>query len=281
MLAWGLVGLRLVAIGGERALLKRLGHRAPHGLIPTFWFFALPALLLLPWAWPLPWVGLPSGILLALSTFLYILALRQGELSQVAPLSSLSYGFLFLLDLFLGKASSWDAPSLLGLLFIMGGSASLYQKRPSSLLHLRGLLKIPGGPAMLLYAGLLALQRQLDQAMAPGEDPIPYAASAFLTVTFLLALILGWQKKLSLAFHFAQREKGLVILAGGNNLLTFLLALWALPTVPISLQEPLMALSQGVTALLARFLFQEDLRGRLPGIGLIILGSALILASPR
>ncbi|MBT9259797.1 MAG: EamA family transporter [Clostridiales bacterium] len=281
MLAWAFVFLRLFAIGAERALLKRLGNRSPHGLIPAFWFFALPALALLPWGWTLSAKGVPSGVLLALATALYIRALREGELSRLAPLSSLSYGFLFLMDLLLGKGKAWGAPSLLGLLLIMGGSASLYPKGPSSLLFLPRLGNLPGGKPMLLYAFLLATQRQVDAKLVPGEDPLSYSASAFLTVAVLLGLLLGSRHDLPLAVAFARRNIFLLVAAGGNNLLTFLLALWALPSVPLSLQEPLMALSHGVTALLARLFFGEDLRGRLGGIGLIILGSALILGDPR
>lgn len=277
---------RIVLVGTERVLLRGMGeHGAP--TVCTALFFGVGALVLLPFSglwqvrdWAFLRLAIPSGALYAVAYWFYVAALSAGDVSAVAPLSGVSTVLVVgLAALFHGEALT--TLKVCGALLIAGGAASLQRA---------GGVPGPGGagtatlPAlqMLAYAFLNALTRMLDKANAGAVGAMGAAAYGFVVFSVVAVAAFGLlavQGGLAGCWRLLRRLPLVTLGAGLCNGGSFLLLLLALTAIPVSVAEPVTALSLLVTAALAALCFREPLGQRwlftllvVGGVWLIVLG---------
>ena len=277
--AVGLLLARVLLVGAERVLLRRLGAGRPAGEAAAV-FFGVGALVLLPVAAPwanrdwrfLAWAA-PAGLVYAAAYWLYVLALAQGEVSRVAPLASLGAVFVVLLAAWrLGEPLT--AAKLVGAVLIAAGSAWL--QRPE-----------PGAPrpsaraaaAMLAYAALTAATRMLDKAHAarfPAHGAL-YAWVVFSEVTLAQLALEALRGGLAGPWRLVRARPTMALAAGAANGGSFLLLLACLAAWPVSVAEPATALSLLVTAWLAHRWLGEPIRARLGATAAVVVGTWLLV----
>jgi transporter family protein len=282
--AWAIIGLRLLLIGCERVLLRMLGQEG-NPLATSVVFFGIGSLVLLPIAhpwnlaqWGYLWWAVPSGLLYAVAYLFYVSALGAGEVSTTAPLGSLTGIFVMLAAyLAFGEPLGWIKGT--GALLITAGAVLLQpgQDLRASLLSLSG----PGpGRWMVLYALVSAGTRILDKgASGSGAPPAAYACTVFAVVAITQAVSLIGGGGGSSIISLLHRQPSLSLAAGACNGLSFLLLMAALRHWPVSVAEPLTALSLLVSAGLAAWLLGERIAPRIGPTAAIIIGGWLIAAS--
>ena len=130
------------------------------------------------------------------------------------------------------------------------------------------------------YALLTALTRMLDKAGAIGieSDPARYAFVVFVTVTACQMALLAVTGQLAQAVRLLGMHPATSLGAGLCNGLSFLSLTVLLTRLPVSVAEPVTALSLLVTAALAALIYGEPLAACwLPTVA-VIAGTFLIMA---
>ena len=267
------LAIRVLLVGLERVLLRRMSEDGGTTECAAA-FFGVAVLVLLPFSglqhvrqWSFLRLAVPSGMIYAVAYWLYVAALTGADVSAVAPLSSTST--VFVVGLAAVVHGEGLAPAkVLGALLIAGGAVFLQWRSHG----------VSGGAppravaAMLAYALLTAVTRMLDKAhAATGSVPAgAYAVCVFAVVAAChLAVLLatdGWDRLRRLA----RRQPLAVACAGVCNGGSFLLLLLAMATLPVSIAEPVTALSLLVSAGVAAIWFREPAGARLlPTIAMV------------
>lgn len=274
----------MLLIGVERVLLRRLGAERDPACAAVL-FFGLAAMLLLPLAapwrlhdWSVLRLALPTGLLYAAAYWLYVGALTVGQVSATAPLGALA-GVLLLPLAHRVYGEALGPAKLLGAGCIAAGAAALQSppRRGRSAGDGRG--QRVASVRMLGYAVLGAITRLADRAAARGVSAhaLAYAWVVFSTVTLGQLLLLAWRGQLAELAALARARPLLALWAGSCNAASFLALLGAMARLPVSLVEPVSALSLLVSAALAALWLREPLRARwLPTVA-VVVGSALLV----
>jgi len=269
--------LRVVLVGLERVALRRLGDFASPTACAAA-FFGVGALVLLPFArlgqlphWAFLRVALPAGLLYAVAYWFYVSALAQGEVSAAAPLSALGGLFVVVLGrLVYGEPLTLAKTA--GALLVAGGAAAA-QGAPRPGAGARPALQ------MGAYALLSAVTRMLDKAVAVGGGPAAgtYAFCVF-TITALAQLgLLAVSGGLGELGGLIAGRPALALAAGACNGGSFLLLLAALASVPVSVAEPVTALSLLVSAAVAAVWLGERVGPRLLPTAAVVAGTWLLV----
>jgi transporter family protein len=275
------VGARIGLVGAERVLLKRLGARGG-ALAATFVFFAVGAAAMTPLALAAGptrpgylLLALPSAAVYTVAFLCYVSALREGEVSAVGPLGSANAIFVVLLAALVHGEPLTPAKAA-GTALIVAGAAAL-QAAPRLTAGLRKLAADRPARRMLAYAMLLALTRMLDKAGAARAPAVVYAWTVFTAIAGLLAMELVRRGRLREVGECLAAAPAVALGAGLCNGGSFLLLVVALGRLPVSLAEPLTALSLLVSAALARAWLGEPVRARwLPTLA-VVAGSWLLV----
>lgn len=287
--AAAILGLRILLVGIERVLLRRLGeHGAPTECAAAF--FAIGALILLPFAglghprdWSYLRLAIPSGLVYAVAYWFYVSALVGGDVTAVAPLGATGSLFVVLLAALL-HGEPLSLAKMGGAVLIAGGSALLQRRQPGAERAPPGRHRprvSPSAAQMLAYAGLTAITRMLDKANAVAAGSAPagtYGFTVFAVVALCeggLLLVSGGLGRLP---RLLLRQPVVALAAGACNGGSFLLLLLALTRVPVSVAEPVTAVSLLVTAALAAAWFREPVGARwLPTLA--VVGGTWLLVS--
>jgi transporter family protein len=287
-----LVG-RIVLLGLERVFVKRLGE-GRGSVETTFVFFGLAALYLLPVAaiYGPPRAdflrfALPSGVIYSFAFVLYVNSLSTGEVSLVSPLANLNSLFLLVLAALI-YGEPFSLLKLAGTVAIILGASMLRApggprasaRRPVSRHPAGGfiaLVRYPPALAMIGYAALLAVTRVIDKGGLGVINPVTYSLVIYSTITVCLGILLALQGRLRKAWELLLDRPVTAFLAGIVNAYSYLLLLYAIVGLPLSVAEPVSSLSLFVTAFLGAVMFGEKVKGRLGAAALIVLGSWLLV----
>jgi transporter family protein len=220
-------------------------------------------------------LALPSAAVYTVAFLCYVSALREGEVSAVGPLGSANAIFVVLL-----AAAVYGEPitpaKAAGTVLIVGGAAAL-QAGPRLTAGLRRLLGDRPARRMLAYALLLAVTRMLDKAGATQAPAVVYAWTVFVAIAGLLAVELLRRRRFREVAECVAAAPAVALGAGLCNGGSFLLLVVALARLPVSLAEPLTALSLLLSAVLARLWLGEPIRARwLPTLA-VVAGSWLLM----
>ncbi len=278
------LGARILLIGVERTLLRRMGQQAGD-LESAAVFFTMGALFLLPFAglpkvrdWSFLRLAIPSGLVYAVAYWLYVSSIARAEVSRIAPLGALGGVAVAVMAVWThGESLSWLKGT--GVLLVAGGALQLQRSRS---LADGGRAAVVALPACMMvgYALLSAAARLLDKSgasAAAGATAGAYAFVVFTVVALAHTAVLIANGRLGGAVRLVQREPLVTAAAGVCNGGSFLTMLLALTVVPVSIVEPVTALSLLVTAVVARLWFHEPLGGRVLPTLAVVAGVWLVL----
>ncbi|HOL83287.1 MAG TPA: EamA family transporter [Caldisericia bacterium] len=273
---------RILLIGIEKIAIKELAEE-DNNLIVTFLFFFLALFFFLPFVIfskkPNDFSFLKTTIITSLiytnSFILYVKSISISEVSLVAPLYNINVFFLIILtSIFLDEKIT--ILKIIGLILLIYGSSFL-NRQENLFLSIKALFKDKGSKIMILSSLLIAIGRTIDgQVTKTGVSPLFYSFFLYLFITIILFFIILLTKK-SKGVNVLLRKKPLLsILAGMVNAYSYLFLLIAFKNIDVSLAEPSTMLGTIITLILSKYIFKEDIKYRLIGVLIMILGTCLI-----
>lgn len=277
---------RIVLLGFERIVVKRLGANADP-LAPTFLFFAIGAVLLLPFVpWNLPleqWktmsVSFGAGIFYAAAFTCYVISLSTGEASLVSPLYNSNVLFLALLAfLFLGEPLSLLKIGGLGLLVY---GASCLNPQGSFFKSVRAIVSDRSCRFMVLASLLIACGRIVDayvvSATKLSVDPVAYCFVLYSVIAAYVFVGLLVRRRVRDIVAMLRARPVSATLAGAINGYSYLFLLVAMTRIDVSIAEPASMLSVLVTLFLAHKALHEKIGKRLVAAGIMLVGAWLLV----
>ncbi|MEN7721931.1 EamA family transporter, partial [Clostridioides difficile] len=93
----------------------------------------------------------------------------------------------------------------------------------------------------------------------------------------IFIVFLAFKKKQKIICEIFTNKKGLSILSGAINGYSYLALLIALNNLELSIAEPFSQVSMIITLILAHFIFKENIKEKIPGSILILIGGWLLL----
>lgn len=275
---------RIALLGVEKIVFKRLGT-GRDSLAVLFLVGFVGAFMLLPFSFGeriASWSFLPVAALSAVvylsGITLYVKALSEGEVSLVSPVYSFNVFFLLLLSVaLLGESlTPWKVA---GMGLMVAGSAFL-NRAFGWAASLRSLCTDRSCRVMIAASLLIAVGRVIDARvvglLAENPPTVTYAVvqSAFMALVALAALFL--RGKARLPFELFRERPRDALGAVACNIYAYLLLLFALRGMEVSLAEPLSMLGTLISVILARVMFGEAIRDRLVGATVMIGGAWLM-----
>ena len=272
---------RIVLTGYEKIIFKQVGDNSGSEeavfLIFTAGTILLAPFLLLtgpPESYGFLWISLAAGLIYTVQSVFYLKALSGGEASLVAPVYYFSLFFLlFFTTVFLGE--SLRLPKVAGLLLLFYG-ASFLNRKQHLLASLKALFTDRACQFMMFSSMLVAVGRTVDGWMVRSIHPITYVFSLCLTTDLFLFLHLYFSGKLRSAAGLFRRKWKLGFAAGAVDCYSYLLLMFAITRIEVSVAEPASMLGMIITVLLAHFVLREKIRERFVGVVIIIAGAWLL-----
>ncbi len=272
---------RILLTGYEKIIFKQAGSNA--GSVETvFLIFSTGTLCLAPFMllaeapadWSFLWLAAASSLVYTVQTVFYIRALAVGEASLVGPLYYLNLFFLLVLTtIFLGE--SLTLTKLGGVLLLIYGTSFL--NRRENLLHsLRALTREPAWKLMLVSSLLVAVGRTIDGFVVREVHPLVYTFALCLGTCCYLSLFLLLRGQLPAAARLLRTRWRVGLTAGAVDCYSYLLLMFAITRIEVSIAEPASMLGMVVTVILAALVFHERIRERLLGVAVMLLGTWLL-----
>lgn len=273
---------RIILIGFERVIIKELTDRK-NNLSVTFIFFFLSLPFLFPFLFfserPENFLFLKnvfiSSIIYTNSFILYVKSISLEDVSLVAPLYNFNVFFLIILtSIFLNEKVTFI--KILGLSLLVYGSSFL-TKRENILESFKALFKNKGAKYMVLSSLLIAIGRTIDGFSAKmGVSSIYYSFFLYLFITVILFFILLFTRKFNEVGVLLKNKLFLSSLAGLTNAYSYLFLLIAFKKIDISIAEPSTMLGTIITIIISKYFFKENIKYRLIGTLIMIIGAYLI-----
>jgi transporter family protein len=269
-------------LGAERIFLKQLEEY--DSMIISALFFLTAALCLMPIFLFIPKQTLFKGledlkfaflsiIFYIFGFFAYVKALSEEDASLIAPLYNSSLLWLLILGLlFLGE--DVGVLRVLGGIMMFIGVFFLYSGKITEKIS-----KIKSSKASLLMLGgsfFLAIGRTIDTYAIRTIDSRIYAFTILLLAGLLFLIIAVFTKRYSDGFLVFKTKKRTILLAGVTNGCAYLMLLISISGLQVTVAEPASLLSVFVTAFLAKKILKEEIKERLPGMILMVLGAILL-----
>jgi len=272
---------RILLLGVERIVVKKLGHKAD-SVSGAFLFFAIAAVLLSP---VLAFVPMPtefgflkyaafSSLVYAFAFWLYVKSLSEGEASLVSPLYNFNVFFLLILTvIFLNESLSIF--KIIGLVFLVYG-ASFLNKQKNILLSLKSLFTNKACLYMIITSFLIAIGRTIDGFVVQSIHPVVYAFSIYVGISLFLLIYQIPTKSFKNTINLLKSKPKIAIASGAINSYSFLFLLFAFKEIEVSIAEPASMLGMLVTVFLAGRIFKENIKERLIGVLIMIVGAWLL-----
>lgn len=279
---------RIALLGLEKNAMKRAGEgRDPVALLFLVGFVG--GILILPFAfrepvgsWSFAPVAALSGLVYFTGITLYVKALSDGEVSLVSPVYSFNVFFLLLLSvLLLGESlSAWKVA---GMVLMVWGSSFL-NRSAGWKASVAALCRDRACRTMIAASLLMAVGRIIDARIVGllAENP-PTLAYAMVQTVFMAGYayaVLAWKKGARegarLPFELLRERPWSSLGAVACNVYAYVLLLFALRGMEVSVAEPLSMLGTLISVVLARVMFGEAIRDRLVGATVMVGGAWLM-----
>ncbi len=302
LLGYALLLGRVVGMGFERPLVKRLGQDRDPTATVVLYVGLGEVLFLMLWlaqllhggggAGTLPaWLplALAPGALNAVCFFAFIRAMRVGEVSLLTPLFATCFILMYAIDICAGFARLHWLPLCgvllvtLGVVFLSPGGATPATSGGWRRYNPQLLLRQPGAGLMLLNAAAFAGTRFFDKTLAPDAEPLLYALVVNApTVLIGLALLAHGTlrhagSKLRCLAALARERWGTALWLTLFGQGAFVLLLYALDYFPPSVIEPVTQLGVFIAIALGGLWFGEQVRARWLPSAMVVLGACLLL----
>jgi len=274
------LGGRILLLGMERIFVKKLGENSDSACA-TIVFMGFGGILLFPLLfftefhyYPLLWLTFITGIVYTAAFFLYVKALSIGEVSLVSPLYNFNIFFLLIFSAVI-LHESITVYKVLGITLLIYG-VSFLNRQKNFFLSIKAVYYDKACRLMIMCSLMIAVARVMDGYIVRKVPPILYALTGSATMLFYLLAYALWRNKISGAIHLV-REKPLVSLASGFvNAYSYILMLVAFTVIQVSVAEPTSMISMIITVILAKYVFGEQIRSRLVGAVIMLIGAWLL-----
>ncbi len=271
---------RIILLGYEKIVVKKVGTDS-NSIVTSFLFFGIAVLFLLPFAIINPSFdlstlkyGILSGFIYSISFVLYVKSLSIGEASLVGPLYNFNVFFLLILtSIFLKEP--FTISKIVGLSLLVYG-ASFLNRQENLYKSLYGLFKRKDTLFMMGSSFLIAIGRTIDGFVVGKIDSLFYCFFLYLVITIYQFFYILLRKELKEIFKLLKEKTLLVTIAAGINAYSYMFLLIAFRSIDVSVAEPLSMLSMLVTLFLAKNVFKEDIRKRIIGVIIMILGAWIL-----
>ena len=219
------------------------------------------------------WISLLiGGSINAVTTLLYIKAIKVSDLSLTVPLVALTPLFMLLTSpLIVGEYPKFF--DYIGILLIVAGSylLNLKEKSQGYLAPFKALLNEPGPKFMLIVAFLWSITSNFDKIGVKNSSPIFWLFSLFGTMTILLLPIL--LHKTPNPGTKILKQLPMLATMGFFNAIGVLCQMQALTLTLVVQVIAIKRTSVLMGVLFGHFIFKEkDIQQRLLGAGIMILG---------
>ena len=213
-----------------------------------------------------------GGSINAVTTLLYIKAIKVSDLSLTVPLVALTPLFMLLTSpLIVGEYPNFF--DYIGILLIVAGSYLLNIKEKSQgyLAPFKALLNEPGPKFMLIVAFLWSITSNFDKIGVKNSSPIFWLFSLFGTMTILLLPVL--LQKTPNPSRKIIKQLPMLAAMGFFNAIGVLCQMQALTLTLVVQVIAIKRTSVLMGVLFGHFIFKEkDIQQRLLGAGIMILG---------
>ena len=275
------LGGRIILLGWERILVKKLGEKSD-SISGTFLFFGLGTIFLLPALFfvdivintsILFYVTL-SSFVYSIAFWLYVKSLSEGEASLVSPLYNFNVFFLLILAVtFLGEKLSLF--KVLGLIFLFYGVSFLNRKR-NIIESFKAILLDKSCQYMIIASLLIAVGRTIDGNAIKITTPILYAFYLNVGISLFLLVYIMAKRNLSTTIKLFKEKTKIASLSGGINAYSYLFLLIAFTGIEVSIAEPASMIAMVITVILAGRLLKENIKERLLGVAIMLIGLWLL-----
>jgi transporter family protein len=271
---------RIILLGYEKIVVKKVGTDS-NSIVTSFLFFGIAVLFLLPFALFHPSFdlsalkyGILSGFIYSISFVLYVKSLSIGEASLVGPLYNFNVFFLLILtSIFLKEP--FTISKVIGLSLLVYG-ASFLNRQENLYKSLYSLFKRKDTLFMMGSSFLIAIGRTIDGFVVGKIDPLFYCFFLYLVISVYQFFYILLRKEVEEVFKLLKEKTLLVTIAAGINAYSYMFLLIAFRSIDVSIAEPLSMLSMLVTLFLAKNVFKEDIRKRIIGVIIMILGAWIL-----
>uniref|UniRef100_A0A7C3SNK3 DMT family transporter n=1 Tax=Dictyoglomus turgidum TaxID=513050 RepID=A0A7C3SNK3_9BACT len=271
---------RIILLGYEKIVVKKVGTDS-NSIVTSFLFFGIAVLFLLPFALFHPSFdlsalkyGILSGFIYSISFVLYVKSLSIGEASLVGPLYNFNVFFLLILtSIFLKEP--FTISKVIGLSLLVYG-ASFLNRQENLYKSLYSLFKRKDTLFMMGSSFLIAIGRTIDGFVVGKIDPLFYCFFLYLVISVHQFFYILLRKEVEEVFKLLKEKTLLVTIAAGINAYSYMFLLIAFRSIDVSIAEPLSMLSMLVTLFLAKNVFKEDIRKRIIGVIIMILGAWIL-----
>ncbi|MCT4604525.1 MAG: EamA family transporter [Marinisporobacter sp.] len=277
--------LRIILMSVERIVVRLLGNDEGDiysNTAASFLFFFIGALFLLPFnlfveidnfKFLIPCYI--SSLVYAVGFVAYVTALSTGEVSLVTPIHSLNSLFLMILSfLFLGEAIT--ITKVIGVIIMIAG-LSILKRIGSPLKSIKFILNDSSCRWMLLFVVLQSLGRIVDKYFYVSASPVLYSTVLYFFIALNIWIFLFVKKKRRFIHSVFNGKKAISIISGAINGFAYLFLLIALNHIELSIAEPFTQVSMIITMILSYIFFQENIKEKIPGSILILIGGWLLL----
>lgn len=281
MFAYFALALRVILLGFERIIVKKLGsHQTSVG--STFWYFFIATIILTPFlllesvpaSWSFLWLAAFSAAINTVTFWLYVKSLAEGEASLVTPLINMNAFFVLVLAmLFLGEEIT--IMKVFGICIMIYGLAFI-GNHGHLISSIKALLHSKPCRYMIIASVFLAVGRTIDAYAARNAPPLTYGWFMFAFTSITIMLMEFPTHAIRKTILLLKKRPFLAIGAGATNAFTFLLFLIVVQKIDLSVIEPIVMLSSVVTVFAASFVFHENIKERIKGVIIMSLGAWLL-----
>jgi len=284
--------LRVLLLAASFPLIKAL-NRNQSSIASTALFVLIGGAFILPLAGVLiagdpsvlaavpQWIGssMLSALIFTSGMILFMWALGRGEVSLLAPLTSLTFIILYVFDLLAGNVGfCWCAPA--GIALVTAGVLLLNMQPGVNLwqaLNPLGVLRQPGALGAIYYAFAIAGTRMVDSRVADVAQPLLYATSSNIVVGLVcIGLLLARRRTARLAQLWRER-RWIAIATGLVGVFGYVALLSCFDYFAPSVIEPFSQLAIVITTLAGAWIYREKLHWRWLAAILVCGGAALVM----
>lgn len=272
---------RVLTLGVERIVVKRMGSRAD-SFCSTFLFFFVGALFLLPFVllepmgtWDFLPMALVSGLFYSVAFVCYVRALSLEEASLVSPLYNFNIVFLAgIAFIFLGEPLS--VYKGVGLVLLVYGASRLHGNGhgPASFVQsMSGLLHNKGCRFMMAASLLIAVGRVIDKSNMQTTSPLVYCFFLYVIIAgYVFVYVLLGQRVMGIV-RIMQEQPWTALASGAINAYSYLFLLVAITSIDVSVAEPVSMLGMIVTLFLSKWFLHEDVSKRWFAVLVMLTGA--------
>ncbi len=130
---------------------------------------------------------------------------------------------------------------------------------------------------MMLVSLIMAVGRIMDRLVIEDTSPAIYSFAIYLYMSIYLGILVLLMKNGNSVITLLKERPKPIILGGAANAYSYVLLLFLILVIPLSVAEPLSMLSVIVSIILSLNFFHEGIRDRLVGAIIMFTGALLLV----